>query len=1047
MPKMVDPNKPSPAALQALMQIYEHLKTVRASKTVSLKPCAMIRKEIIGFDGNPQPFNLRYYQVQGIYHLITMKRMVLGDGTGIGKCLTGGTLLDTDQGLLPIRGLAPPITKDDTFYPLRNPITVGIGGSVRAPLARFYWNGNAETRQVTTHSGFRIEGSLVHPILIRNSQGQDFCELPHLTTHADYACIVRGGTPFPSEEPAVSFDYVLHQNAEVYTCPPRMTPDLARLLGYIVAEAWTNGKYCTSITQHCDVNPESHADIRGLLLSVFGWDGDVGNALRDISIPVTIIQIRKYLEACGVTYTTAHHKEVPWIILRSTVASVREFLRGLFEGEASVGKGCLEFSSSSESLARVTQLLLLRFGIISVLAPRHIKGYEHTYWRLGISGEDAQIFADEIGFVSSRKMDTLRNTLSEQKNSNKDVVPYMSAPIAALKAALMGVITRTGANSLRRGSGCKQFGESFQSTLKHIIHKRRNPTYPFLRRFLDIARSFSLQDHPAFRDVQKIVSDHFFYDPIARVETGRAPLMDVEVADPSHQFSANGFVNHNTCQAVCAMAYLWSDREPDNKVIVVAPKSALRQWASEIHRFVSGVTTFVASGGFKERSATYEAWAKHAGPSVLILNYAILLRDWDEGGVQPMLPNGHPDIHGLVTPGFLDKLTNGMPLLTIFDECHAFKSTKTKTWQTCKFLSDRSRRCYGLTATLLKNNLIEGFSIYKVIYSPAFTTKTQFLEDFCITKMQSVGGRRQIPIIKGYKNLDQFRARIDPYFLGRPKHAVSDELPTLITKEVACELSSTEDSKYEEALSGVIELGDGETRDFEDHKAFVSLLYCQQVVNSMALLKFGDSKELNLGAKEEALVDLLTGELEDEKVVIYTRFESHIARLQQILKAVKIKSVRLTGKEKDKDRSHAQSIFQDMDSDTRVILITAAGTEAINLQAASAMIFFDAPWSWGDYVQGIGRLIRIGSPHQHVVVYHLVAERPKGTRKNKRKTIDHYTLGLLRGKRDLIDRVLGESAVGALDFEKGDNFVRSLIRELKRKDVPVTQNLDDIILP
>ena len=111
------------------------------------------------------------------------------------------------------------------------------------------------------------------------------------------------------------------------------------------------------------------------------------------------------------------------------------------------------------------------------------------------------------------------------------------------------------------------------------------------------------------------------------------------------------------------------------------------------------------------------------------------------------------------------------------------------------------------------------------------------------------------------------------------------------------------------------------------------------------------------------------------------------------------------------------------------------------------MIFFDAPWSWGDYVQGIGRLIRIGSPHQHVVVYHLVAERPKGTRKNKRKTIDHYTLGLLRGKRDLIDRVLGESAVGALDFEKGDNFVRSLIRELKRKDVPVTQNLDDIILP
>ena len=515
-----------------------------------------------------------------------------------------------------------------------------------------------------------------------------------------------------------------------------------------------------------------------------------------------------------------------------------------------------------------------------------------------------------------------------------------------------------------------------------------------------------------------------------------------------------------TVETLGALCYLWSGREPDNRVIIVTPKSALRQWAAEFARFTVGVKTFVVSGDLSQRRAIYEAWVGYAGPDkpVLILNYALLIRDWDQGSVPPLKPDGSPDPKGLASPGLLEQITGEIPkVVTIFDECQAFKNTATKTWQTCKFLADKSHRCYGLTATLLKNNLMEGFSIYKAIYSAVFSTKTKFMEDFCITKKQLVRGGRQIPIVVGYRNLEGFRAKIDPFFLGRPKHAVSDELPTLITKEVCCELSAAEDSKYDEALSGVLEMGDGEIRDFEEHKAFVSLIYCQQVVNSLSMLKFKSGESIvtagyhdfvgkvgELSAKEEALVDLLSGELDDEKVIVYTRFESHVARLQQVLKEAKIKSVRITGKEKDEARRAAQNIFQDLESDTKVIFITSAGTEAINLQAASAMVYFDAPWSWGDYVQGVGRAIRIGSPHQHVVVYHLVAERP-GQSIKARRTIDHYTLALLRGKKDLIDKVLGESAVGALEFEKGgDNFVRNLVRELKRNkgEIPDLSKVD-----
>jgi SNF2 family DNA or RNA helicase len=392
----------------------------------------------------------------------------------------------------------------------------------------------------------------------------------------------------------------------------------------------------------------------------------------------------------------------------------------------------------------------------------------------------------------------------------------------------------------------------------------------------------------------------------------------------------------------------------------------------------------------------------------------------------------------------VDKITSKLEnIVTIYDEATAFKNSSTKTHQTCRFLSDRSHRCYGLTATLLKNNLMEGFGIYKVIHPGVFTNKTAFIREYCVTKMQRVGGGKQIPIVVGYRNLQEFRNRIDPHFLGRPKHTVSDELPTLITKEITCELSDAEEAKYAEALTGVLELGDGEIKDYEASKAFVSLIYCQQVVNSLTLLKFEGGAEVlgglykdeghkvkELGTKESTLLELLCEELDGEKTIIYTRFASLVPRLQEILAQNKIKSVCITGKQNDQQRQHAQAAFQNVESDTKVIIITDAGSEAINLQAASAMIFYDAPWSWGNYVQLLGRPIRIGSPHQHVVVYHLISERPADTAK-ERRTIDRYVLDMLEKKKDLIDKVIGEAAVGALQFDVGGSDTKELVRRMK----------------
>jgi hypothetical protein len=395
----------------------------------------------------------------------------------------------------------------------------------------------------------------------------------------------------------------------------------------------------------------------------------------------------------------------------------------------------------------------------------------------------------------------------------------------------------------------------------------------------------------------------------------------------------------------------------------------------------------------------------------------------------PRLKNQY--VYNIEVEGNHNYFANG----SLVSNCTAAKNPTTKTHQTCKFLSARAKRAWGLTATLLQNHLMEGFGIYKVIRPETFGTKNAFLNVYCITELQRVKGGGKIPIVVGYRNLDHFRQTIDPFFYGRAKQDVSTELPALTTREVLCELSKVEDRKYAEALEGVLELGDGEVRDYKDTKQLTSLIYIQEVCNSLALLKYesgADSEFEGRSAKESALVDLLTEEFDGEKIIVYTRFASHIPRLQAILSKEGVKSVAISGSMSDKERKKSQDQFQDFKSKVKVIIITDAGSEAINLQAASAMILFDSPWSWGRYVQLLGRMIRIGSPHPRVLAVHLITRRPGLTGK-KAETIDSKVVQKLRKKKGLIDQVIGEAALGALKFDRSENDIKDLLQSLREK--------------
>lgn len=75
-------NPPSP--VDQTPSLHDKLKAIRAKKDLTARPTKHLRLTFKALDGTERPLKLRYYQVQGVMHLLAMKRFLLGDDTGLG---------------------------------------------------------------------------------------------------------------------------------------------------------------------------------------------------------------------------------------------------------------------------------------------------------------------------------------------------------------------------------------------------------------------------------------------------------------------------------------------------------------------------------------------------------------------------------------------------------------------------------------------------------------------------------------------------------------------------------------------------------------------------------------------------------------------------------------------------------------------------------------------------------------------------------------------------------------------------------------------------
>lgn len=433
-----------------------------------------------------------------------------------------------------------------------------------------------------------------------------------------------------------------------------------------------------------------------------------------------------------------------------------------------------------------------------------------------------------------------------------------------------------------------------------------------------------------------------------------------------------------TLEALYIFSYMKAKR-PTMKLLVLSEKVALPQWKEAIEEELIGMRVRIINSethiGKDDRISAY----RNFDGDILITNYNQLYRYWN-----------------------VIKLGMGKEWSAIADEPNYFANSSSKMWQVGQDLFNKKPaaiRLDGLTATVVEARLEEAFGIFQTIVPGIFRSLPDFHRDFCIREKSSSGRM----VTKGYTNLSQFRERIAPYFFGRLQEdpEVQQDLPEVITKDVKVVLGKEQSQRVLDTMSRLYEDPDGVVSQIP---LLTAMTFSQQLTDYPRARGFDLA-----GAKIEALNELLKGELLNKKVIIFSKFRSVLDAYEEDLKAMSGRSyARITGLENSEEKELSKQRFMDVAANpVNTILMTQAGTRALNLQRGEVIVMINLPWTYGRYRQIVGRLKRTGSIHKRVLVIRLlgVLHPSVAGLSGSEKTFDHYTLEVLKRRLRLFNQV------------------------------------------
>ena len=461
------------------------------------------------------------------------------------KCLCVNTYVATERGFVQIGEIVPPTPPHHQDFQFELKMQTRGGAQLTSHII---YNGKGETKKLKTRKGYRLEGSLEHRILVVSNGDFVWRKLKDVQK-GDKICINRKGYFGVTEAPLLDEFQPQRKGRPELQLPATMNEDLARLLGYFVAEGW-------------------------FLKDANGNDAGVGIANQDAEFIADLTEIaaslnlnlraggrcRWHLNNCGLADLlhnfgfdgrTAFEKHIPQIVRRSPKNIIAAFLRAYFDGDGTVTT-YIACTTASEKLAEQIHQLLLNFGIVSKLQTVFNKKYERDYFHIQIDSDNAAIFNREIGFGLTRKREAAERLAAEYRSRHRDGLPEFEIHWQNLQTQLQ-VLAREKqietAVDYRARIGARQLiGDANYEQLWRFANSQIAPSYNAAQSVVESLENLL----PIPNQLQTAIGEQFFIDEIAEISDGYDDLWDFCVP-ANHTYIGNGFVNHN-----CDEKFLYS---------------------------------------------------------------------------------------------------------------------------------------------------------------------------------------------------------------------------------------------------------------------------------------------------------------------------------------------------------------------------------------------------------------------------------------------------------------------------------------------------------
>lgn len=289
-------------------------------------------------------------------------------------------------------------------------------------------------------------------------------------------------------------------NYNRFEFPKEVTPELARILGYLLANGECVRKYNFRVTLSSE---ESEKDFIRCCEVVFGKAPAVDERRETcVSYSVNGLAVMEWLsQSVGLCKEKARNKSIPECIMQSPKDIVCEFLSALFECDGNVYREKnystirIQYASVSKKLIRQLRLLLLNLGIVTR--------------------------CDKFQTTGFRKNNIYTNNVEEGKEAYS--------------------ISTKNSEFVKRFSECIKFVSNQKSKiLSDIVDTGR---FCFKTEIGDFFFK-SFDRWPC--ELKRLYHDGYFPVPVEEIQEGKyIEMMDVSIPD-TNLYTADGFVHHNS---------------------------------------------------------------------------------------------------------------------------------------------------------------------------------------------------------------------------------------------------------------------------------------------------------------------------------------------------------------------------------------------------------------------------------------------------------------------------------------------------------------------